>query len=115
MRGLYVDVYRTSRLGDCTNGGISSKYDRLLLIGVDGPEEVDMDNLPENAVKVSGIYLAGEYHYHVRPVKGPDPGCVGWMYGGNIAHCSDSRFPHNYPLRIHDRQETTELYEQLSR
>ena len=115
MRGLYIDVYRTSRLSDCTNSGISSRYDRLLLIGVDGPEEVDPDNLPENAVKISGVWLGNEYHYHLRPVKDPDPNCAGWMCGGNIAYTSDSRFPHDYPLRIHDRQETWKQYEQLSR
>lgn len=115
MRGLYVDVYRTPGLSDCTNGGISSKYDRLLLIGIEGPEEIDPDNLPENAVKIGGVYIAGEYHYHLRPVKEPDPDCAGWMCGGNIAYTSDSRFPHDYPLRIHDRQESWEEYEHLSR
>ncbi|MEE2061694.1 hypothetical protein [Rhodococcus artemisiae] len=31
--GLVLDVYRTSRYGDCTNGGVSATHGDLLLVG----------------------------------------------------------------------------------
>lgn len=32
--GLVLDVYRTSRRGDCTNGGVSATHADLLLVGI---------------------------------------------------------------------------------
>lgn len=40
---------------------------------------------------------------------------VGPMFSGNFAYTSDSRFPANYPLPIHDRYETVRDYDMLSR
>ena len=40
---------------------------------------------------------------------------VGPMFGGNFVYTSDSRFPSDYPIPIHDRFETQEQYDQLSR
>ena len=112
-RALPIDVYRTTGLGDCTNGGISSHYDTLLLLCDDGHREVDLDNPPENLVKIVERQLWGETHLHIEPYAQPEH--IGWMYGGNIAYTSDSRFKSRYPLRIHDRQETQEQYDMLSR
>ena len=36
------------------------------------------------------------------------------MFGGNFVYTSDSRFPSDYPIPIHDRFETQEQYDQLS-
>jgi hypothetical protein len=45
----------------------------------------------------------------------PPANGVGPMFSGNFAYTSDSRFPANYPLPIHDRYETAEEYDRLSR
>lgn len=104
VQGLTIYVYR-SPLGDCTNGGISSKYDRLILVGegIEGPDRVDLDNPPENAVKIVRRKLFGNEEFlHIEPLNNEGK----WfMYGGNIACTSDSRFPSKYPLKIHDRCE----------
>lgn len=117
-KALPVDVYRSITIGDCTNGGVSSRFDRLLVLCDDGFIDVNESNPPENLCKVVHRFLFGHDVYHIEPVEEPK-GC-GWMAGGNFAHTSDSRFSdmcgHQYgALAIHDRQETWEQYDTLSR
>lgn len=114
VQALMVYVYR-SGLGDCTNGGISSKYEKLFLIGdgVEGPFTVDMDEPPENVVVLVKRRVWGSETYaHVEPLDGYNASKVlgtgggkWYMDGGNIAYTCDSRFPNRYPLKIHDRYE----------
>ena len=81
---LSVDVLRNAaRNGyDCTNGGVSARFDRLYVEIPDTPFE------PRNGEPVMVL----EQHH---------PGCLRlrpkderrWcMFGGNFAHTSDSRF-----------------------
>ena len=62
VMGLTIHVYRDSKFGDCTNGGISSRYSELILVGegIEGPVTVDLDNPPENVVKIVKRKLFGE-------------------------------------------------------
>lgn len=101
LKGLIVYVYKSS-LGDCTNGGISSKVDKITLCGDGIPEifEASADAPPFRVVRRN--LRDGEY-LHVEPWERPTGS--GWMFGGNICNTSDSRFPNKYPLKIHDRQE----------
>ena len=99
-KGLIVDVYRDSG-GDCTLNGVSSKYDRFVLIG-----EV-VDPVFEPSEDIPAIYL--QYHCD-QPIAVPKEVRDGkWgMYGGNFLYTCDSRFRQNvnpYPIRIHDRIE----------
>lgn len=48
VQALRVNVYRSNC--DCSNNGVSKQFDSLLVVGVEGPEEVDLDNPPPNAV-----------------------------------------------------------------
>jgi hypothetical protein len=54
-------------------------------------------------------------YLHAEPVVKPPAGNVGWMAGGNLIGSSDSRFREmsRYPLELHDRSETQELYNSL--
>ena len=114
-RALPIEVYR-SNMGDCTNGGISSKYDRLLLVCDEGFITYDEENPPENLVRIVTRNLFGTEYKHIEPVKRTDAGNVGYMSGGNLAYTSDSRFRRmsDYPLSIHDRQETQKQYDRFS-
>ncbi len=116
MKALPIYVYKTNRLGDCTNGGISSKYDTLLLICEHGYIDIDENNPPENLVKMVRREMCGGI-YHIEPYARPQH--LGWMAGGNYAETSDSRFRDmvNFygAVAIHDRQETQEEYDFLSR
>jgi len=117
MKALPIYVYR-SCFGDCTNGGISSCYDRLLCVCDNGFIDVDADNPPENLVRIVKRSLFGRDVFHVEPVAAADG--VGWMAGGNYAASSDSRFSDMIggmygAVAIHDRTESQELYDLLSR
>jgi hypothetical protein len=101
--GLMVSIYRASRIGDCTNGGVSSKYDTAVLIGAEGPFEPS-DTTP-------ALYLTS---FRGRLIATPEPlsgkalsGASGkwWMFGGNYVSSSDSRFPNDYPIPVYDRNE----------
>lgn len=108
VQGLTLHVYRWG-LGDCSLDGISSRYNSLILIGddIEGPVSVDLDNPPENVVKIVRRTIRGQEYMHLEPLDGCGNGGSRWyMAGGNIANTSDSRFPSQYPLEIHDRHES---------
>ena len=110
MKALPIYVYKDS-LGDCTNNGISSKYNQLLLVCDEGFIDIDEKNPPANLVKIVTRHLFGKEYKHIEPVARPSG--IGWMSGGNIGYAIDSRFRElsQYPLSIHDRQETEEEYD----
>ena len=114
---LDVDVYRNDTFGDCTNGGVSSRFNRLLVACPNGPITFDGEKeVPLNFCIIEKRNLFGGTLPDVRiiPATVDESGQIvkrpgWWMYGGNIAACADSRFSemngHYYPLKIHDRQE----------
>jgi hypothetical protein len=115
MKGILVSILRDARLGDCTNSGISGKVDRAILTGYGLPELFEPDNkTPE--LKLVKRQLFGKTYYHCEPVNDPDSNNIGWMMGGNFVYSHDSRFNNltGYPIPVHDRQETTKRYNQLS-
>lgn len=104
-RGLRISVYRDADGTDCTNGGISSRFARLTLIGAGIPEIFDVDD-DAPAVTMITRNIGGREYKHLVPCDENAKPLPGWyMFGGNFAKTSDSRFPHPYPLAIHDRQE----------
>lgn len=107
IAALRVNVYRND-LGDSTAGGISSIYRNLYLIGEDikeGNTTIDSDNIPENTVYLERRILFGKEEYLTAyPVSKKTDG-KWYMFGGNFIYTSDSRFPSNYPIPIHDRVE----------
>ena len=116
LRAISVGVYRHGKY-DCTNGGISSRFDDLLCLCDEGPVHVDMDNPPENLVKLVRRDFCGEPVYHIEPVA--EPKDAGWMMGGNYAATSDARFSRMIgnaycAIAIHDRQESWKEYEMYS-
>ena len=126
IRALSIYVYRTPRLGDCTNHGISSKYDTLLVACPDGNEKLDSENLPENFCMVENRHLFGkEVVPTIYPAEVNEKGEIvprgdkWYMMGGNYGATSDSRFwrlvEGNGAVAIHDRYETPEEYAMYSR
>lgn len=105
--GLIVSVYRSAG-GDCTNGGISSRYNYLCVVNVDGPFEPS-----ERACAV--MLCKGAYGTkNIKPAKLVDGVWVvdadkAYMAGGNFAADSDSRFTAAVgfygAVSIHDRTE----------
>jgi hypothetical protein len=109
-RGLLVGVL--SAEVDCTNGGISARNKRLILVGEGVPQISDPgDDTP-------AIYLARrsfrDSEYLVAVATGDertiDEKIIGPMFGGNFLWSSDSRFPSRQPIPIHDRFESADDY-----
>lgn len=122
MKGLRLDVYRSKdyfsgyqKDSDCSNGGISARCNEVTLVGPNIAEIFDAT--PEApAVKIVSRIIAGELAYqHCEPVEPVKEGCVGYCAGGALVYTSDSRFPSQYPLSLHDRQDPYADAEALSR
>ena len=108
-RALTCEIFK-SHFGDCSNGGISSKYNEVYLLCPQGNVEIDLDNPPENLVKLERRELWGEKHYYIRPYKDCPSNKVGYMMGGTFIYTCDSRFSeyceiHN-AIQFNDRTET---------
>lgn len=127
MKALPINVYRSSKIGDCTNGGISGKYDTLLIACDEGFIDIDPENVPENFAMVELRHVFGNtiiptiYPADIAPNGNvvPREG-KWWMMGGNYGATSDSRFSRMIggyygAVAIHDRYETPEEYDRYSR
>lgn len=117
MRALACSICEPKDIGNCSNHGISERFKEILLICPDGPIQIDENNLPENLCKVVKRDLGFETYVHIEPYV--EPKGAGWMYGGTIIDTSDSRFRSvtgvDYPIHFHDRDESWEMYDLLSR
>jgi len=110
---LYCDIFKHEGQ-DCSNGGISSRFEEVqLLIG--GSEDVLAQLGPFTEQGTPRVRLIkrelrlrdgsdGEY-LHAEPNERPAKGRSGYMNGGTFITTSDSRFPHDYPIKLHDRTE----------
>lgn len=107
-KGLLVWIYRNAEGGDCTNGGMSSNYCRAILIGEGIPEIFEPTEETPALVLVrralfSSRLNARHIYFHCEPLE--TYGKALHMFGGNYIADSDSRFPCDYPIPIHDRIE----------
>lgn len=112
--GLIASIFR-DRNSDCSNGGISSRHDRVTIVNVEGPFD-PTPNAPAVKLVVRGI--GGERVVHFEPVEPVAEGNVGYMAGGAFVASSDSRFRRAVgfygAVSLHDRQESAELNALLS-
>lgn len=126
---LPCHVYKDS-LGDCTNGGVSAKFDSLYLCRDYVTEEDVLEYCKANNcldeverfVKCETRSLFGGtriYKDIVLVYEGNRKDTLGGMSGGNLLYTCDARWEEitgcPYPLSIHDRYETQEVYDMLSR
>ena len=111
LRAISVDIYK-SKIGDCSNHGISEKFDDILLLCEDGYIDVKGDE--PNLCKIVERKVFDHRYLHIEPVAKPNG--IGWMAGGCLVYSCDSRFrtKSEYPLCLHDRCESQELYNKLS-
>jgi len=102
-KGLLVYVYKNS-LGDCTANGISSKNDRLILVG-QGVDCKVFNGDETNTVEILTKNVGGKEYVYCAPIGEKPKNMNGPMFGGNFIYSSDSRFPSKQPIPIHDRYE----------
>ena len=111
MRKYFSTVYYFG-LGDCTNGGASSRHKSIIVI-----EESDIEEAMKSNMDLDKVFvlvrreLWGENHWYLRQLIEPK-GKIGPMMGGNYAEVSEVS---QHLLPIHDRYETQEEYDVLSR
>ena len=110
MKCIPAEVFRSS-LGDCSNGGLSSKTNEVYV-----PCPTGFLEIPESDYRlvrlVTRVIGFGSFT-HAEPVKEVPRGHVGYMMGGTFIYSSDSRFPSKYPIPLHDRTETQEFYDSM--
>lgn len=111
--GLLVGIYESKEIGNCSNGGISSRCKSAILVG-EGIAKVFGPSPECPAVKLVHRTICGKPYVHAEPVESKNGNNVGYMAGGTFIYTCDSRFPSSYPIPLHDRQETPEQYERLS-
>ena len=115
MKGLRVGILEDRRIGAYSNNGISEACDEVTLVEVEGvpvkgPFEPS-DEAP--AVKIESRIIMGKKYYYAVPMNDVSKGHVGWMFGGGHIYTSDSRFPFDHAIKLHDRQESSELYDSM--
>lgn len=120
--GLHVSVYRNAH-GDCTLGGVSSKFDDLTIVGVLDERTrtneivaLEADLRPHSVTDTAPAVVLVKRHVrglgltlHLAPLETASVGVRGAM-GGNYAATSDSRMSRLVggmfgALPIHDRFE----------
>jgi len=98
--GLLASIYKTGE-GSCSSGGISSRYDKVIVVNIDGPFE------PRDGVAAVELTKGPTGHPIIVPVERGEG--AGPMFGGCFVFTSDSRFREATELQgavpLHDRWE----------
>jgi len=135
MRTSFVKILRPVWDSPCdsTNGGVSGRVSSATLFSYCSPEEAiqychEHNMRPEDQLIFRPRMIWGEDHSIVEPLVHPAPETrkvIGPMFGGNyVSPCGrDPDYPHLqgwadhqfFPIPIHDRFETKEDYDILSR
>ena len=102
---LTCEVYKWS-LGDCSNDGLSSRYNSVLVVTEDEIAKLSEEEL-QRAVRLE---QRTRDYWCLRPVLPVPRGHVGYMSGGSFVYSCDSRWREvsggiPYPLSLHDRTE----------
>ena len=105
MKGLLCNILQSKNSPNCSNHGISARYDKVILVDAQGPFEPN-ENTP-------AVRLGNNNRAYPLNEEGNE-NTVGPMFGGCFIWSSDSRFPSNQPIPLHDRWETQEQYNILS-
>lgn len=123
MKNLRVYVLADKDGQDCTNGGVTSRHDRMMLLWECSRQEA-VDYANEHGIDIDECLwlkprdLWGKDHAIAVPlIHQTDK--VGPMFGGNFVYTSDSRLYRmggwlHVPIAVHDRYETEEEYRVLS-
>jgi hypothetical protein len=115
-KGITVNVLRNAAY-DSTLDGLTSKKARVLLVGPGVAEKHEATNEDDFLIlktKRSTRYQDEIYYYAVPASLENANGVV--CFGGNYIVCSkENGNVTNHPIPVHDRCESYELYDKLSR
>jgi hypothetical protein len=96
--GLLVNVLRNDT-GDFTNNGISSRYDKLLLIGDGIPRIHEANGYP--IISLAKKNFSWMKYIYCKPVSDKNDG--DYVMGGNFVWSNVKAFPFHHPIALHDR------------
>ncbi len=100
-KGMWISILESKDIGNCSNNGISNRYNKVLIIGEQFPT-IFSEKDPDKVVYVYTRFLFGKYHHVLKPLvlKARES-----MFGGCFAWSSDSRFRKVFdqPISLHDR------------
>ncbi len=102
MKGLPCYIFEEKSGGNCSAGGISGHVAEVILVGRGIPEIFDADE-GSPAVEIKEREINGKIYYRAVEVDKPEGRSE--MFGGCFIYTSDSRFPFDYPIPLHDRYE----------
>lgn len=100
VKGLSVGILESKHIGNCSNKGISTMHKRLIL-ELDDCQVFEAQFLTEVITLETKAVLGKEYKYCKPAYRRKSS----HMAGGTFVYTSDSRFPADYPLSLHDRVE----------
>jgi len=115
MKGFTADIFKHEGRSCAGGSGISDLTDSVTIIDPRIPAMYEpTPEAPGVRIKVKNVF-GTDYIYAV-PLEKPE-GMTGPMMGGSFIYCCDSRFRElsKYPIPLHDRFETQETYDLLSR
>jgi hypothetical protein len=101
-KGMMCQILRSCN--DCSNGGLSSRFDNVVLTGYGVAEIFEPSYKMPEVELVRKNYNGREYVYAL-PVEPEGAEFTCWMFGGAFIYDSDSRFISKQPIKLHDRKE----------
>ena len=107
MDTILTFVLRNS-LGDCTNNGLTSREDSIIL---HYGQNLQTDLIPDDELILVERTIFGKQSNYAVPAGLFKSGRHS-MAGGNFIYTSDSRFPSDAPISVHDRVETSKWEKQ---
>lgn len=99
---------------DCSNGGLSSRYDRAEVYTSEQINAMSADqagSLPEHTLVLlqrETLWPTRRVTTYLVPLADVPEACAGWMFGGNYAEPGyrlAEALGSDHPVRIHDRAE----------
>jgi hypothetical protein len=119
LKFISINIYYNNHYRDCAAGGKSQFHESGYLLVEDGnltrddigKTWIDWERVDKPIYKIDTI-LGSKYvrEIHFDGTMKTNPEKLGPMFGGNFIYSSDSRFPSDAPIRIHDRYETPTKY-----
>ncbi len=109
MKGLLAYIYK-SDLGASDNGNFSSKFSRVIILPSSMFPKIPqvfsvMNDCPAVMIFSRRLFSNEPDYLTAYPVDADGVADMNCMFGGTFIHTSDSRFPFNYPIPLHDRKE----------
>jgi hypothetical protein len=116
MKGMILNVYSNPVYRKCAMYGPTSWADEVLLVGPGVPEIFEAGDRPVLVLKEK-VSMRGGMYIYAEPIEDVPEGYVGYMFGANYIHSSDSRIRDiaPYPIPVHDRSEDADFNAMMSR